>query len=63
VRARARRWLWQAGSWLAFRRLRPRPQDYARHDLNSQTRGRRHFSEFVRDRLRPRWLRIRREDS
>jgi hypothetical protein len=55
---------WAALTWLAGRR---RPRVHERHvreqHWNSQTRGRGlRMSEPLRDRLRPRWLQLRRDD-
>jgi hypothetical protein len=53
--------LWLVGAWLASRR-RPRvlPEDVARHIYRSQTRGGGlRMTEWLRDRLRPAWLRLR----
>jgi len=54
--------VWTLGTWLAARR-RPRigPEDVQRHLYRQQTRGMGlRMSEWLRDRLRPRWLRVRR---
>ncbi|MGD8451048.1 MAG: hypothetical protein PVJ57_04460 [Phycisphaerae bacterium] len=64
VRLAAWRWLWSWGTWWAsFRRPRVRPEDVRRHLYRQQTRGMGvRWSEWLRDRLRPTWLRLRRED-
>lgn len=54
-------WLWSAGTWLASRRrVRIRREDEQRFVYRHQTRlmGVR-LTEWLRDRLRPRWLRLR----
>ncbi|MBW7906876.1 MAG: hypothetical protein LC135_07085 [Phycisphaerae bacterium] len=57
--------LWAAAGWLG-RRRRPRvaPADVARLDHAAQVRGRGlRLGEWLRDRLRPAWLRVRRDDG
>jgi len=54
-------WLWSMGTWLASRRRpRIRPEDYRPYLYRHQTRllGVR-MIEWLRDRLRPAWLRLR----
>jgi hypothetical protein len=53
--------LWSFAALLArLRAARPQPHDLARHDWPTQTRGRGvRMSEWLRDRLRWRWLRPR----
>jgi len=68
-RARRRRWwaraatlIWNLGGLLGSRR-RPvaTPEDVRRFEYRTQTRGMGlRLTEWLRDRLRPRWLRIRR---
>lgn len=53
--------LWTISTWLAARR-RPRSSgvDFRRQLFRSQTRGMNlRITEWVRDRLRPSWLRLR----
>ena len=52
--------LWQLGSWFAARRKpRPRPGDVHRHLWRTDTRRMNvRITELLRDRMRPRWLRI-----
>lgn len=46
-----------------MRRPRIRPRDYAPHLYRSQTRGMGlRLTEWLRNRLRPRWLRVRRAE-
>jgi len=55
--------LWALGTWLA-RRRRPQldEQDVRRHIYRDQTRSMGvRLTERLRDRLRPRWLRLRSE--
>jgi hypothetical protein len=56
-------WLWS--TWLAARRrVRVSPDDLRRLDFPAQTRGRGlRMTEWLRDRLRPGWLRMRRGDE
>ena len=55
-------WIWALGAWWAGRRKpRARPEHVSRQVYRVQTRGLGlRFTEFLRDRLRPRWLRLRR---
>jgi|GEM_PF-3663950 len=55
--------LWLAGTWLAkYRRPCIAAQDWNCHVYRQQTRGMGvRMTEWLRDRLRPRWLRLRRE--
>jgi len=55
-------WLWSMVTWLKARRPpNVRPEDVRRHLYRWQTRGMGlRMSEWLRDRLRPRWLRLRR---
>lgn len=64
LRAALARWLWSLGTWRAARRrLGVRSQDVQRQLYRTQTRGMGlRFTERLRDRLRPRWLRLRRQD-
>ncbi|HMQ14993.1 MAG TPA: hypothetical protein PKC49_03380 [Phycisphaerae bacterium] len=57
--------LWQAAGWLGRRRRsRAAPADVARLDHPAQVRGRGlRMSEWLRDRLRPAWLRVRRDEG
>jgi len=57
--------LWTVGGWFALRRRQePRPDEITRHDYRTQTRGMAlRMTERLRDRLRPSWLRLRRETS
>lgn len=49
-------------AWRTSRRLSPTPEDVARFDFPSQVRGRGvRLTEWLRDRLRPGWLRVRRD--
>jgi hypothetical protein len=51
-------------AWRTWRRLPADPQAAARLDFPSQMRSRGvRMTEWLRDRLRPGWLRIRRSDS
>jgi hypothetical protein len=54
-------WLWRFGAWLAsWRRARVRPEHVRQHVYRQQTRGMGlRMSEWLRDRARPVWLRIR----
>ncbi len=54
--------IWLLSSWVAARRrLRVRPEDVQRQVHRHQTRGMGlRMSEWLRDRLRPGWLRLRR---
>jgi hypothetical protein len=65
VRATLASWFWSLSAWLGSRR-RPvvREQDVQKHVYRDQTRsiGVR-MTEWLRDRLRPRWLRVRRDDA
>lgn len=56
--------LWAALSWLlARRRTRLEARDGLRGDFRTQTRGGGfRVTEWLRDRLRPGWLRMRRDD-
>jgi len=58
----ARLWsqIWRLGTWIAARRpVRVRDEDVARHLYRAQIRGMGlRMTEWLRDRLRPRWLRI-----
>ncbi len=55
--------IWIVAVWFASRRrARPRPEDYSAHLYRTQTRGMGlRLTEWLRDRLRPGWLHIRRE--
>jgi hypothetical protein len=55
---------WALGGWLASRRWSEvRAEDVARHDYRAQTRGMGlRMTEWLRDRLRPSWLRLRRDE-
>jgi hypothetical protein len=57
--------LWLLGTWLAaLRRAKARPEDVQRQVYRAQTRGMGlRLSEWLRDRLRPTWLRVRRSDD
>jgi hypothetical protein len=52
---------WEFAIWLSSRRARPvHDRDVARHLYRSQTRGMGlRLTDWARDRLRPRWLRVR----
>lgn len=69
MRRRARRvflgWVWSAARLVASRRrLRFTRADAAGLDFRTQTRGMGlRMSEWLRDRLRPRWLRLRRPEQ
>ncbi len=54
--------VWLLGTWLADRgRPRITPDDLSRYEYRQQTRGMGlRMTEWLRDRLRPRWLRVRR---
>jgi len=54
--------VWTLGSWLAGRRRVPlRPDELAREDYRTQARGMGlRMTEWLRDRLRPGWLRLHR---
>ena len=56
---------WTLGGWLASRRQpRARPADVANHIYQAQTRGMPlRMTEWLRDRLRPSWLRVRHDLS
>jgi len=57
--------VWRLGGWLAARR-RPKvlPEDVQRWAFRHQLRGMNvRLTERLRDRLRPSWLRLRREDG
>jgi hypothetical protein len=57
--------LWLALTWWrARRRLPATAEDVARLDFHQQLRGRGlRMTEWLRDRLRPGWLRMRREEE
>ena len=57
--------LWLVGTWLAARRrAKVRPEDVQHHLYRQQTRGLGlRWTEWLRDRLRPRWLRVRRDED
>jgi len=61
LRAVLVKWLWSCGAWCAsWRRPRLRPEHFRRHLFRQQTRGMGlRMSEWLRDRARPSWLRIR----
>ena len=54
--------VWLLGGWIgSWRRARHSARDEQRQDFSTQTRGRgMRMSEFLRDRLRGKWLRLRR---
>jgi hypothetical protein len=57
--------LWLLGTWLAaWRRVKVRPEDVQRHIYRAQTRGKGlRLTEWLRDRLRPAWLRVRHSED
>jgi hypothetical protein len=57
--------IWALGGWLASRhRAAARAEDIARHEYRTQTRGMAlRITEWLRDRLRPSWLRVRDDHS
>lgn len=65
VRGGWRAGIWQFANWLAERRApQTRDEDIARLVCRHQTRGMSlRMTEWLRDRLRPQWLRVRHEDE
>jgi hypothetical protein len=69
LRRRLRSWLstvtWVLGGWLGSRRRAAvRSADVAQHDYRTQTRGMPlRMTEWLRDRLRPAWLRLRHDHT
>ena len=57
--------LWLLGTWLAaWRRAKVRPEDVQRQVYRAQTRGMGlRLTEWLRDRLRPAWLHVRRSEN
>jgi hypothetical protein len=57
--------VWSLSDWLATRRrAQPTPGQMRRLDISTRTRGRgMRMTEWLRDRLRPGWLRVRRDDE
>ena len=61
-RLRLRRWAWTLGTWWAARRRPALTRDaLGAHDYRTQTRGMGlRMTEWLRDLLRPRWLKLHR---